>query len=807
MLLNAKEIKKFTRSKTKTGRFEMKRLTLLCSVMVLLTTAMANASVVDAPHNETHGYTCGSCHTYSLWWKYSPAASDTGYTGIVDAVCLKCHKAGGEGPNALAHTLGNMNASPDKYTPAWLGEGCMACHNPHYQSQLTYAPAEPDAYLVTGHIVSVQPDVPSPNTTTITYDLGGVGDKTNANWPAAGLAETDPDWANKSAITPGRGLIFVHDKGLKSNTFNILSATTTTVVVKGLLDPAKTLASSCVDTSTTPATAGTCDTFGLAYGQLIKPTIAGKPVRLFDPNGGFVGNGSTTTGICQVCHTRTSRYTVTDPSFPVGLDTHVGRENLNCASCHLHSVGFKGVGGHDDTSFKWGTANCNTCHNVGNTVTNIVEQVHGAKCELCHATTQGGGPRQAGPPANGVDGTAVGATNASACVDCHTVAAPVIHHDSASDYYVNGNCAVCHQTTPNHNISASVGGLACGDCHAAKVASAEANHQSCVTCHHSTNQTVIDVIAAKLPSTCASCHGPSKHEPTPAHGITATVGGLTCADCHAAKVASAEANHGLCVVCHQSTRQAVIDTIAAKAPSTCASCHGTSKHEPTPAHGITTTVGGLACANCHAAKVTNAEANHGLCVVCHQSTRAEVVSTIAAKVPSTCASCHGISKHDPTPAHGITATVGGLACADCHAGKVSNAEGNHATCETCHQSTDAAVMATIAAKAPSTCASCHGTDKHSTGHPAGITAPLGGLTCSDCHAAKVANAYVNHAACTTCHQSTNPLVVATIATKAASTCASCHGNNKHVPTPPHNITATVGGLACADCHAAKVANA
>ncbi|MDD5759782.1 MAG: hypothetical protein PHI06_11960, partial [Desulfobulbaceae bacterium] len=83
MSSNAKEIKKITRFKTKTGRFEMKRLSLLCSVMLLMAVTTANASVIDAPHNETHGYTCSSCHTYSLWWKYSPTANDPGYTGIV----------------------------------------------------------------------------------------------------------------------------------------------------------------------------------------------------------------------------------------------------------------------------------------------------------------------------------------------------------------------------------------------------------------------------------------------------------------------------------------------------------------------------------------------------------------------------------------------------------------------------------------------------------------------------------------------------------------------------------------------------
>ena len=54
----------------------MKKLLLMLTGMVFALTgaqAYAEVYVTDAPHNATMDITCGSCHSYSLWWAFSPA--------------------------------------------------------------------------------------------------------------------------------------------------------------------------------------------------------------------------------------------------------------------------------------------------------------------------------------------------------------------------------------------------------------------------------------------------------------------------------------------------------------------------------------------------------------------------------------------------------------------------------------------------------------------------------------------------------------------------------------------------------------
>ena len=72
----------------------MKRLSLLCSFVVLFAASAVQASVTDAPHNETNNMTCNTCHSYSLWWEFSPtsqSAPPDDHEAIVLRVCNQCH--------------------------------------------------------------------------------------------------------------------------------------------------------------------------------------------------------------------------------------------------------------------------------------------------------------------------------------------------------------------------------------------------------------------------------------------------------------------------------------------------------------------------------------------------------------------------------------------------------------------------------------------------------------------------------------------------------------------------------------------
>ena len=123
---------------------------------------LATASVIDAPHNETNAISCGSCHSYSLWWQYSPISAQTDYKQKVSALCLGCHDGTNPSRTVMrAHSSATMNPANDPQYPlgVWSTD-CADCHDPHRQDQLEWRTANPtDLYLVSGGIASVSPDL------------------------------------------------------------------------------------------------------------------------------------------------------------------------------------------------------------------------------------------------------------------------------------------------------------------------------------------------------------------------------------------------------------------------------------------------------------------------------------------------------------------------------------------------------------------------------------------------------------------------------------------------------------------------
>ncbi|MDP2107349.1 MAG: hypothetical protein Q8J76_15230, partial [Desulfobulbaceae bacterium] len=671
----------------------------------------------------------------------------------------------------------------------------MNCHNPHYQEQLNFAPADPDAYLVTGTIATVVPDYVN-NTSTITYSVN----TPNPKWPADGALPTDPDWANKSMINPDRGLILVHDKDIKSNTFNIVSATNSQVVVRGILDPVETSTSTCVNTAT-------CNTFGLVYGQLIKDNIVGAEVKFFDPYGGYVGDG-TSNGICQVCHTQAKHYT-NSAELPSGSDTHVGRDHINCITCHNHEVGFMGET-HDNGSFGW-AGNCATCHNSTGSVVSILkdENIHNGSCGLCHVDAVVGGARKDGDPLNGIDGSALGATNTSTCVDCHitklVLTSGSIHHVSKMGYAAAGDCTECHadavgKLAANHSIAVSTA-LSCGGCHTATAGTANgipvdpANnkvHDACTTCH-GINGALLSVAAANDPATAASviamgagdcvyCHGAVSHT-TYTHAANVTTSN-TCDGCHTATAGTAigmpvaPANnkvHDACTTCHGSNG-ALLSVSAANDPGTlatviamgsgnCVSCHGSVNHT-TYTHA-TTVIASNTCDGCHAVTAGSASGMpidlvsnkvHDACTTCHASNGA-LLSVSAANDPGTvasviameagnCVSCHGVVSH--TSYSHATKVTASTECTGCHTATAGTASGMpinstdskvHDACTTCHATNgtlltvsaanDPATAATVIAMAAGNCIGCHGNVSH--GNISHETKVAATNSCNGCH--------------------------------------------------------------------------
>jgi len=261
-------------------------------------------SVIDAPHNEARGIKCVDCHSYSLWWQHSPVTASTtpNYAAITNAVCAKCHS----------------HATHASNPPGAWSMKCVDCHSAHHQAQLDWreTPADADAlYLAQGTITGNF--VVNRGQTTFNYSLLSIA----SEWADYST------WGNKSTLPP-KGLILVVDTTDATNTYEVISATATTITIKGGIDPDK---------------AG--KTFGLIYGQMIKqtiitPALVSKSVKFFNPKkagGGYTDSDTPVTGICQVCHAKTTMSWNSS-----GSGSNPGHDSgVNCTGCHTMAQGFK----------------------------------------------------------------------------------------------------------------------------------------------------------------------------------------------------------------------------------------------------------------------------------------------------------------------------------------------------------------------------------------------------------------------------------------------------------------------------------
>ncbi|WP_236685633.1 PKD domain-containing protein [Geobacter pickeringii] len=234
----------------------------------------------------------------------------------------------------------------------------------------------------------------------------------------------------------------------------------------------------------------------------------------------------------------------------------------------------------------------------------------------------------------------------------------------------------------------------------------------------------------------------------------------------------------------------------------CIVCHGQKDH--LAQHNMLSTAAD--CVLCHTqTPVAEHLSRTSTCFTCHNSTKPEVQSTIAAGkagTPVTCINCHGainhIAQHDKvtTPAD----------CLSCHnQGVVYEHINRHSTCATCHSSTNATVQQTIAAGRAGTtvfCTSCHGAVNHIAQHDKVQTAP----ECAQCHTKTVLDEHLTRTStCSTCHSSSRIDVQNTIAAGRAGTvvtCVNCHGQYNH-PTA-HTGKVNVPYADCSGCHTAPL---
>ncbi|MEW6221226.1 MAG: hypothetical protein AB1634_17060, partial [Thermodesulfobacteriota bacterium] len=502
----------------------------------------------------------------------------------------------------------------------------------------------------------------------------------------------------------------------------------------------------------------------------------------------FVAINALHGNLCGLCHAS---------ARPVVLATIAAGQGAagtaqDCADCHTgaaggaasHAATFAGIEPvHNNVQ---ADASCAGCH-----ATAGVERLsqHRNDCAVCHASSN----------ATVQAAIAAGATTAQTCAACH----------------VSGG-APFHATTfagiePAHNnVQADA---SCAGCHATAGVERLAQHRNdCAVCHSSTNTVVQAAIAAGATTAqnCAACHktggavlhGTDNASAAAAHDSFAASG--NCSTCHAQATAEARlALHQACVQCHTSSRQPVIDTIAAGILGTQVSCDNCHSGHPNPAadHNNLGTV--AACSSCHASPdFTAIAAQHlGQCGVCHASTKAAVTATIAVGVGATgtlqdCLDCHsgdaGSAVVHATTFAGIEPAHNNVqadaSCAGCHATTGVERLAQHRNdCAVCHGSTNTVVQAAIAAGATTAqnCAACHktgGAVLHGTNNASAAAAHdsfAASGNCSTCHAQATAEARLAlHQACVQCHTSSRQPVIDAIAAGILGTlvsCDNCHG--------------------------------
>jgi predicted CxxxxCH...CXXCH cytochrome family protein len=508
--------------------------------------------------------------------------------------------------------------------------------------------------------------------------------------------------------------------------------------------------------------------------QITPPGVAGpQPPRTvifsnrttgFSATGGAANVGAAAfangdgTGVCQVCHTRTSYYLANGT-----LTTH--NPTQACTSCHAHDKGLK--------------ASCTACHgDRAGTYVAIAGADSLANAAPPYATTNATTGVKVGahqPHVNGKAGAATYRTAPLACASCHPI--PNTHNGTrdaawsvlATNTIING-VATAVAPTPAAGLNAYTtaweGTPTCTNaCHGANLPSNAA-------------KPVANWSGGAL--TCASCHGQSAAAPQPALSATANQThpqNTACSLCHGAGYAVAAVN-----------KATHIDGTLTRTTSGCTACHG-----DLGVAGVTLTANLAAAApgqtgGVNSMDTTGATATTAPGVGAHL----HHLTTTIYRGPVACTECHALppSATDTTHATGVstsgsraTLTWGALARG------VGVAFNNELVAPTYTGSTSAAYGA-----AAGSCAStyCHGQFKN--GAKATIAWNATGITCNGCHG-RSAGAIASEpggshpfpaAACGSCHAGYTATTVA-VATHVNGvldvnpmTCTSCHGDATRV---------------------------
>ena len=426
-------------------------------------------------------------------------------------------------------------------------------------------------------------------------------------------------------------------------------------------------------------------------------------------------------------------------------------------------------------------------------------------CAGCHAA--GSPPRpagsiyDAGTPMRPVTASTTSAHTLACTIDCHRIpwTGPYPH-------MLDSDCTRCHngayRNIPStHPVDAAavkdahaVDPSSCTStfCHATTLTSEhyrlrDGVRGDCGTCHAGTvSQAVKDAIASG-DTDCSACHDFGTHAAPHAVVRTDTCAG---AQCHAAAETNLITIHKDCATCHDSTDAAVAAAITG-GYTECRNCHDFEDHVTQHAVERNDTCAGAAC---HVASNVNLITLHTSCATCHTSTDPAVAAAIADK-HTACASCHDSPPLTHEGPHTVVVRNDTCVGAACHPASDANLITLHASCDQCHESADADVLAAISSKAKA-CRACHDFADHEAKHAVVRNDACSGV---QCHAVTDVNLITLHESCEQCHGSTRADVVAAISGDHTA-CASCHAfaNHDALHVLPSNRSDSCVGAGCHD---------
>lgn len=798
---------------------------LLLGVAALLVVAVP-AGAIDAPHNESNGYSCASCHTVHQY------LGSAGYNNI----CVNCHRPGAPKSGNKPFTLADAANPFGTFTATLPGKSYQTSHNWLGGDNVPAAGAKPplspnlnlspvglplrsqgtvacirchDIHAPSGASVAAKPFLRMAN------DRDQMCLDCHRSWNTTdhvkGTHPVNFTYTSASFDVKRRGAEY-NNPPLNVNPANPTAAMN---LKSGLVT-----CSTCHGVHYTDSSSATTD--GPAGYNKLRPSD-GKLLR-----SDVRGADGKALNLCTSCHKKTNH--------------NARNENVQCSDCH---------GAHVDTGdgskpnvflLKRFISFSSAKGNVKNvpvffqstSAKNYVTADGKGLCQACHIV-----------PTGGIFPDEHASNDSNSCNDCH------IHNAPNSFMVFAGGCTICHGNPPTANTAGGPNGYA-GDYSARTgVNEALAPHlrhsgggadysYACWDCHKGyshkdgkfqdvfpvTTGTIAATAGAiptydKTARTCATVYCHSDGAPRNAslvavpgfRSIPAWPNGkgkiADCNACHDARPSTnVHAKHLAkgygCVVCHAGTvsndttisdkkkhadgiKTVVFSGMGAgtvwnASTATCSSgkCHATTAGGAAPAVWTNPATGG--CGSCHgvagaiatgAAKITSA--GHGT----HLAAVYGPAPYLGANV-SSCQVCHSYAASGAAGhVNGTVDTVAG-SCSPCHVGSIPAwTAKTRISCESCHAATPARL-------------------------PNGVVAPHKGA-----FEAKGHGKYSGSNQCIACHDSNAAHISGTLGDNMRlllpndnMQCASCHSDAAKVADADRRDLGTHlgGGSLCKGCH-------